>query len=438
MIEEHKNVPCPFCGCLCDDGVVLVEDGKIVGTRNLCRIGHIKFMHAQEGREPPRIRKDGVLVPVSINEALDKAAEILANANRPLLFGWITTSNEATKIGCELTEACRGVMDNASSVCHSPSLLAVQDQGAPFCTLGEVMNRADLIIYWGCNPFHAHPRHMSRYSVYPRGMFRERGRNSRTIMVVDPRQTDTAKLSDLHVQIIPGTDHMLAHTMREILNSYDVTHETVGGIPADAIRETVEAVGQHQFGILFFGLGLTEQLGRDRNIDVAIKFVEEINKYMGIKMCLQPMRGHYNVAGSNIAMDADIGYHYAVDFSRGYPRWYPGETSAMDLLYRGEADAMVNIAANPGQSGSNRALAHIAKIPLINIEPHNQQLMELADVVIPPAIVGVECAGTAYRMDNVPILMRKIVEPPEGHYPDTAILTAILDRVKKIKGVQNI
>ncbi|MEN4006897.1 MAG: formylmethanofuran dehydrogenase subunit B [Methanobacteriaceae archaeon] len=438
MIEEYTNIVCPFCGCLCDDGVVLVENNEIVGTRNLCRIGHRKFIHAQEGRNKPQIRKNGELVPVSINEALDKAAEILANANRPLLYGWSATNSEAQKIGCDLTQACRGVIDNTATLCHAPSLIAVQDQGYPSCTLGEVMNRADLIIYWGSNPFHAHPRHMSRYSVYPRGMFRPRGRKSRTIITVDPRQTDTAKLSDLHIQIAPGADHMLAHTMREILNSYDVTHETVAGIPADAIRETVEAVGQHQWGILFFGMGLTQQLGKDRNIDVAIKFIEEVNKYMGTKMSLMPMRGHYNVAGANITISAELGPPYAIDCSRGYPRYHPGETTAMDLLYRGEIDAMLNIAANPGTSFSNRAMAHIAKIPVINIEPHNQQFIELSDVVIPPAISGIECVGTAYRMDNIPILLRKVVEPPEGHYPDTAILSAILERVEKIKGSETV
>lgn len=150
------------------------------------------------------------------------------------------------------------------------------------------------------------------------------------------------------------------------------------------------------------------------------------------------MRGHYNVAGANITISAELGPPYAIDCSRGYPRYHPGETTAMDLLYRGEIDAMLNIAANPGTSFSNRAMAHIAKIPVINIEPHNQQFIELSDVVIPPAISGIECVGTAYRMDNIPILLRKVVEPPEGHYPDTAILSAILERVEKIKGSETV
>lgn len=435
MIEEKKNVLCPFCGCLCDDGVVMVEDNKIVGTRNLCRIGHKKFENSQHGRaESPRIRKNGKLVPVTLEEAFDKAAEILANAERPLFYGWSATSVEATQVGCMLTEACRGSIDCTAAICHAPSLEAIQNQGAPLSTLGEVMNRADLIIYWGCNPMHAHPRHMSRYSVYPRGFFRRRGRKSRTIMVIDPRQTNTAKLADLHIQISPASDHMLVHTLREIINSYDVTHETVSGIPADAIRETVEAIGQHQWAVLFFGMGLTQQMGKEMNIDVAITLMHELNKYIGTKTTLMPMRGHFNVAGANITICAETGHPFAVDFSRGYPRYLPGETSAMDLLYRGEVDAMLNIGANPGTSFSNRALSHMAKISLINIEPHNQQLLQLSDVVFSPAMVGIECEGTAYRMDNVPIKLRKVVEPSENHLPDVVILSEILKRVNELKG----
>ena len=48
---------------------------------------------------------------------------------------------------------------------------------------------------------HAHPRHMGRYGVFARGFFRERGRSDRTLIVVDPRKTDTAKLADIHLQV---------------------------------------------------------------------------------------------------------------------------------------------------------------------------------------------------------------------------------------------
>ncbi|WP_245618712.1 hypothetical protein [Methanogenium cariaci] len=52
-----------------------------------------------------------------------------------------------------MNEILGGVIDSTTSVCHGPSILAIQEVGHPGCTLGQVKNRADLIIYWGgCNP----------------------------------------------------------------------------------------------------------------------------------------------------------------------------------------------------------------------------------------------------------------------------------------------
>jgi len=45
MVKVIRNVVCPFCGTLCDDLEILVEDNHIVGTRHACRIGNAKFMH---------------------------------------------------------------------------------------------------------------------------------------------------------------------------------------------------------------------------------------------------------------------------------------------------------------------------------------------------------------------------------------------------------
>jgi formylmethanofuran dehydrogenase subunit B len=57
----------------------------------------------------------------------------------------------------------------------------------------------------------------------------------------------------------------------------------------------------------------------------------------------------------------------------------------------------------------------------------------LGDVVIPSAFVGIEVEGTAYRMDHVPLPLKKVVEPPEGILSDEEILKRILERVRFIK-----
>ena len=49
-------------------------------------------------------------------------------------------------------------------------------------------------------------------------------------------------------------------------------------------------------------------------------------------------------------------------------------------------------------------------------------------------MVGVETGGCAYRMDNVPIETRKVVDPPEGMLTDEELLTRILHRVDELRG----
>ena len=168
-----KSVTCPVCGSLCDDIELTIENNEVDKVKNGCAMCESKFLgYKGEHRvKTPLIRKNGELVPVSIDEAVHKAAEILANANYPIMYGWSSTSCEAQRVGVELAEEIGGIIDNTAVVCHGPSILGVQEVGIPTCTLGQIRHRADLIIYWGCDPWSAHPRHLERYTSFTEGRF---------------------------------------------------------------------------------------------------------------------------------------------------------------------------------------------------------------------------------------------------------------------------
>jgi len=376
----------------------------------------------------PMIRKDGELVETTYEDAIEKAAKILAESKRPLMYGWSCTDCDAQAVGMELAEDTGAIIDNTASVCHGPSVLALQDVGYPICTFGEVKNRADVVVYWGCNPFHAHPRHMSR-NLYARGFFRERGRSDRTIIVVDPRESDTSKIADIHLQLDWDRDYELLDAMRAALFGKEILYDEVAGIPKEEIMEAVEVLKNAQFGILFFGMGITHSRGKHRNIDTAIMMVQDLNDYG--KFTLIPMRGHYNVTGFNQVATWESGYPYCIDFSAEYPRYNPGETGANDQLQNKEADAMMVIASDPGAHFPQKALETMAEIPVIAIEPHRTPTTELADIIIPPAIVGMEAEGTAYRMEGVPIRMRKVVD--SDLLSDREILEKLMAKVSEIK-----
>jgi formylmethanofuran dehydrogenase subunit B len=424
------DIVCPFCGSLCDDIIVEIEDNKIIEVREACEIGESKIM-GHHRLEKPMIRDDGELGEVTYEEAIERAARILCNARRPLLYGWSSTVCEAIERGIELAEEVGAIIDNTASVCHGPSILAIQEVGLPSCTLGDIKNRSDLIIYWGSNQSQAHPRHMSRYSSFITGFFTEDGRKGKKLMVFDVIRTTTANVADAFIQVKPHSDYAVLAAMRAILAGHDdVVPDEVGGVRKEELINTTEMMKNAKFCTLFFGLGLTQSRTHYNNVTNAISLVRELNKFT--KTVIMAMRGHWNVTGFGQTCTWETGFPFAVDLCRGYPWYNPGETAAVDVLNRGEPDAALIIASDPAAHFPKRAVKYLSRIPVIQIDPYPNPTTEIADVVIPSAICGIEAEGTAYRMDNVPIRMRKILEP--SYLSDEEILSRMLSKIRELRG----
>lgn len=425
-----EDVLCPFCGCLCDDLQVEVEDNQILSVKKACKIGKTKII-GHDRIKTPMIRENGELKEASYEEAISKAAEILSNSKRPLLYGWSSTVCEAHKKGIELAEYIGAVIDNTASVCHGPSVIGIQTSGIPGCTLGQIKNRADLIVFWGCNPVYAHPRHTARYSYMAKGFFTPEGKKGRKLVVVDVRKTKTANLADEFLQIEPDADYVVLSSLRAIIaGCEDVVPESVGGLSKEKLIEVAEMMKNARFGVIFFGMGLTQTRGRYNTISNAVCLTRELCEIT--KFAIMPMRGHYNVSGFGQVLAWQAGYPFSVDFARGYPWYNPGEASAVDVLNRCDCDAALIVASDPGAHFPQRSVQHLARVPLIQIDPYANPTTELADVVIPCAVSGVEAEGTAYRMDKVPLRLRKIVETELS--TDEVLLDKILTSIKMSRG----
>jgi len=472
-----SHVPCPVCGDFCDDIEVTVEDNVVTDVKNACAVGAARFLNFAGHRQmKPLIRKNGELVEVSLDEAIRRSAEILADAAYPILYGWSSTSCEATRVGLELAEEVGGVIDNTSTICHGPSILSIQDIGISSCTLGQLRHRADLVFYWGSNPWSAHPRHIERYTMFSEGRFRqsawekylsslggiltrkrlqravnlllgrrlssppevEQGlpytmfQKKRKMVVVDVRRTRTAEAADYFLQVKPNNDYELLQALRMLIRDEELDVDEVAGVPVELLEEVADVMIGCELGILFFGLGLTMSEGKHRNIDAALSLVRDLNQYT--KFLIMPMRGHFNVTGANVVFTWQTGYPFAVDFSRGFPRYNPGETSVIDILCREESDAALVIASDPVAHFPKTAAQSLVRSPLIVIDPEPTPTSFMADVVIPSAFVGIEAEGTAYRMDHVPLPLKKIVEPAKTCLSDVEILQRILHEVRKMRG----
>lgn len=424
-MKTIKDVICPFCGSLCDDIEVDVEKNEVIEVRNACKIGFAKIMGHREGKRilKPLIKKDGKFNSTTYDEAILKAAEILTNAQCPIFYGFGSTEVEAHRESIHLAETIGAIWDHCPSVCHGPSVIGIQEIGLSGCTLGEIRNRSDVIIYWGCNPLEAHPRHLSRYSTFPRGFFRNKGFQERIVIVVDIRKTETAKLANHFIQIQPGCDFELISAIRTTIRGHKPQQENIGGISREKIKEIAEILKEAKHGALFFGLGLGTTKGKHRNVDAALSLVRDLNEYT--KFLIMPMRGHYNVTGAQSVATWLTGYPFAVSLLRQYPQYNPGEFSMASVLSRGEADAALIVASDPVANSPKRIMEEYAKIPLIVLDPYETPTTALADIVLPVAMTGIESKGTAYRMDHVPLQLRKIKDAPKGVLTDKQVLEMI-------------
>lgn len=422
-----SDVVCPLCGCLCDDIELSIRDNRIVACENGCSLGCAKFLAKNRLISPIR-KVGGRWKKVSYEEAIDYTADALVDAERPLLFGWSGTYGEAQCIGVSIAELIGGVIDNCSSECHGPSIMAIQEVGHPGCTLGQVKNRADVIVYWGSNPIAAHPRHMSRYSTYTDGYFLDNSFMDRTVIVFDVRRSDTAKVADEFVRIKPGGDYAVFSALRAIIRGKDdVVPEKVAGVSKEELIRISKILLGAKFGAFFTGIGLTQSKGKYKNVRNAIELVDELNRHT--KYTLTPMRGHWNVYGTNQTFTYMTGYPYAVDFAHGVAYFNPGETSAIDMLARKEVDACVIIGSDPGAHFPRVCNEHLATIPTIVIDPFPIMSTAVATIHIPVAETGVDAEGTAYRMDAVPLWVKKVMEPTQPN--DSEVLQRIYDAIRE-------
>ncbi|MDW7985275.1 MAG: molybdopterin-dependent oxidoreductase, partial [Acidobacteriota bacterium] len=241
--------------------------------------------------------------------------------------------------------------------------------GKPACTLGEVKNRADLIIYWGSNPAECHPRHFTKYTLTPKGKFTPRGRKDRTMVLVDIRETPSVRAADIFLQIRPGRDFEALTALRALIKDQPVDPDRVAqtGLTLDQLRDLAGRMKRARFGVMFFGMGLTMTRGKYMNSSAILTLAAELNAFT--KFIAMPMRGHGNVTGADTVLRWTTGYPFGVCFNRGYPRYNPGEFSTIDLLVRGDVDAVLVVGADPAATMPQPAIEHLKRVPTIVLDP---------------------------------------------------------------------
>jgi formylmethanofuran dehydrogenase subunit B len=419
-MERIENVACTVCGCVCDDLAVTVDGGRVVKAERACFLAE-PWLLAQNAGHPPAAVIDGQLA--AYEEALDRAAQILREARAPLIYGLSRSTTEGQRAAVALADRLGATIDTTAATGHAPSLMALQQVGESTCTLGEVKNRADVVVYWDSDPLATHPRHLERYSVEPRGEFVPEGRAGRLLVVAGPEPNETSRRADLFIPIEPGRDWESLWSLRAFVQGIEPAGSC--GAPPDLLRALAARLKTCRFGAIFFGTGLTRGRLGHRNVEALLQLVTDLNAFT--RCTARRMRRLGDVAGADSVLTWQAGYPFAVNFARGYPRYNPGEFSAPDLLARGEADACLFVGSETAADFPPEAIAHLRTIPVVALEAPQTETVVPAAVRFTTAVYGVHRPGTAYRMDEVPVPLRVLL--PTEYPSDGEVLEDLLKRV---------
>jgi formylmethanofuran dehydrogenase subunit B len=245
-----------------------------------------------------------------------------------------------------------------------------------------------------------------------KGKFVPQGRKGRYMVLVDIRETPSAKAADLFLQIRPGKDFEVLSILRALIKDQRVNPVSAAetGLSLEQMQDLANRMKRAKFGVIFFGMGLSMTRGKHMNSAGILNLAAEMNAFT--KFVCMPMRGHGNVTGADMVLRWSTGYPFGVSLSRGYPRFNPGEFSTVDLIVRGDNDAALILGADPGATMPQPGIDHLRRIPTITLDPKVTHTSRLSRVHITTAVTGVSAPGTAYRMDEIPLPLRPALKSP--------------------------
>lgn len=423
LSEWHEEVACTMCGCVCDDLKVRTENGHVLELVNACELSEPWLSQQSSAGMQPVVLKGE---PRELEAGIQAAVELLNDSTAPLIYGLSRSATPGQRAAVRLADRLGATIDTSASTCHAPSIMALQRVGESTSSLGEARNRSDLVIYWGSNPVKSHPRHMERLVDSP-GLFVPDGRSGRHVVVVDVERTETAELADSFVQVERGQDFELLWVLRALVKGRPIDPQSqVAGVAWEQIEQLAERMKSCRYGVIFFGIGITHGSIPHITIEALLQLVTDLHRYT--RFTARRMRVHGDVAGADSVLCWQTGYPFSVNLAQGYPRYNPGEYTAINLLERREVDAAVFVGTDGLDKFTPEAFEAIREIPTIVLESPLRPVQWEPTLRFRTSIYGIHRFGTAYRMDETPIPLRPFLTSPLPS--DEDILSRIGDQIE--------
>tara|TARA_Y100000758_G_scaffold17300_1_gene12241 strand:+ start:882 stop:3368 length:2487 start_codon:yes stop_codon:yes gene_type:complete len=488
-IVDYVKTTCPYCGVGCgivagvgEDGIIqemLDDPDNLSSLGMLCvkgRFGYT-FVHHEDRITSPLIRRDGVLVEATWEEALDHVAEKLTEY-RGDSFGTLCSAKATNEDGYVQQKFARVVMksnhiDHCTRLCHSPSVEAMLESLGSGATSNSYIDyeEAGCLVIIGSDANSNHPVAASR-------MRRAVIEHGAKLIVINPRRIDMCDFADLWLRPRPGTDVALLNGIanvilsegledisfikdrtegfddwKKVVEKYDPEYvETVTGVSKTDIIAAARMYASPPFSgsCLIWGMGITQHTMGTANAHGLLNLSFVSGQLGKPGSGISPLRGQNNVQGCGDAgciPNAFPGYQSISEdtVEKFSAAWgganLPAEsglvvTDMVPAIDEGRIKAMYVTGENPLLSEPD--LAHAEKsfrslefLVVQDIFLH--ETAQIADVVL-PACSFAEKDGSFTNSERRVQRVRKVLEPVGNSKADWAIFCELAEKISSITG----
>jgi len=457
-----KPTACILCECNCGIETQVGDDRSLVKIRGdrlhpsskgytcekALRLDH--YQHARDRVTTPlRRRDDGTFEAIDWDTAIREVAARLAKVRDTyggetiFYYGGGGQGNHLPGAYSTATRRTLGSRYRSSALAQEKTgEFWVSDRMMGSSTRAD-FEHCDVAFFLGKNPWHSHSIPRARVTL------KEIAKDpARTLIVVDPRRTETAELADIHLQVKPGTDAFLmaailailveenllnasfldAHTIDrepvlEILRKISITACCArAGLDEALVRRAARAIGNAKALASFEDLGV--QMNRSSTlVSYLHKLLVSLTGSIGKK-------GTHYIPTTLVSLIGGASkYKSPVASARIVSGLVPCNVIAEEILsdhpkrYR----AMLVEAANPAHSLADsprfrEALKALDTVVVIDVAM--SETAQLAHYVLPAATQFEKAEATFFNFDfpeNAFHLRPRLFPPPEGALPEAEI-----------------
>jgi assimilatory nitrate reductase catalytic subunit len=490
VIDKIVSTHCPYCGMQCGMNL-LVEKNRVVGIEprydfpvnegRLCPKGVTSYLqtHHPDRLLHPLIKRNGIFERASWDEALDLVVSKFKQLQQDhgkdsiaVYSGSSLTTEKTYLVGkfARLGLGTRYIDYNgrlcmASAAAGNNKAFGVDRAANPWSDIPF----AEVLIIAGANCAETFP--------IINGFLWQQRDNGGVWIVIDPRETPTARQGDLHLQLKPGTDAAVTNGILNVLinenlidegfirtrtNGWEEARATalkytpqvaseISGVPADKIVQAARIYGGAKTGMIMHARGIEHHSNGTENVLSYINLVLATGKIGGRGRGYGTITGQGNgQGGREHGQKADQlpGYRsmlnpehrkyvadvWGIDESE-LPEAGVSAVEVFTKMREGEIKGLLSICSNMMVSlpDINRVRESLEGLAFnVCIDFFMSESARYADVVL-PGTTWAEDEGTTTSGEGRVIKINKAIDPPGEARRDWEILQDIARRLGRGK-----